>query len=90
MTCPKCRSHDAEPIENWTISGRKMTIPLLRLWACLNRECQHQWPREITSPIMALVSPACPDLPTREVAYDPYQGSRSKCGTSVTRPAYSD
>ncbi|HEY6262677.1 MAG TPA: hypothetical protein VIW47_13845 [Nitrospiraceae bacterium] len=49
MTCPKCRSHNAEPIESWTISGRKLTIPLLRLWACVNRECRHQWPRELTS-----------------------------------------
>jgi hypothetical protein len=45
MTCPKCR-HDAEPIETWTTSGRKMTLPLLRLWACMNGECRYQWPRE--------------------------------------------
>ena len=51
MTCPKCRSHNAEPIETWTISGRKLTIPLLRLWACVNRVCRHQWPRELSSPI---------------------------------------
>ena len=51
MTCPKCRSHHAQPFESWTIVGRKMTIPLLRLWACVNRECRHQWPRELSSPI---------------------------------------
>jgi len=26
MTCPKCRSHHAKPIERWTLVGRKMTI----------------------------------------------------------------
>ncbi len=51
MTCPKCLAHHAEPIESWTLSGRKMTIPLLRLWACVNRECRHQWTRELSSPI---------------------------------------
>jgi hypothetical protein len=49
MTCPKCRTHNAEPIASWTISGHKMTIPLLRLWACVNRECRHQWPRGLSS-----------------------------------------
>jgi hypothetical protein len=63
MTCPKCQSHDAEPILNWTISGRKMTIPALHLWACLNRECRHEWPREIPTPIVAPAS-------LQEVAYD--------------------
>jgi hypothetical protein len=51
MTCPKCLTDHAEPIESWTLSGRKMTIPLLRLWACVNRDCRHQWPRELISPI---------------------------------------
>lgn len=58
MTCPKCRSHNAEPIESWTISGRKLTIPLVRMWACLNRECRHQWPREFSSPIDVITSKA--------------------------------
>ena len=77
MTCPKCRSHNAQPFESWTISGRKMTIPLLRLWACVNQDCRHQWPRESVSPIAALASPTCPDLPTQEVAYDPRKSSHS-------------
>ena len=68
MTCPKCQSQNAEPIMNWTISGRKMTVPQLRMWACLNQDCRHQWPRE---------SPAPPDLLTQEVAYDPCKGSLS-------------
>ena len=51
MTCPKCKRHNVEPIVSWTMSGHKMTIPLLRLWACVNRECRHQWPRELSSPI---------------------------------------
>jgi len=51
MTCPKCRSHHAQPFESWTIVGRKMTIPLLRLWGCLNPDCRHQWPREWSSPV---------------------------------------
>ena len=46
MTCPKCLSHNAQPFESWTIVGRKMTIPLLRLWACVNSTCLHKWPRE--------------------------------------------
>jgi hypothetical protein len=75
MTCPKCQSQNAEPIVRWTISGRKMTVPQLRLWACVNLECRHQWPREFTSSIVTLSSPACPDLPPQEVAYDPYTGS---------------
>ena len=66
MTCPKCQSQNAEPFERWTISGRKITIPLLRMWACPNPDCRHQWARE---------SPARPDLPTQEVAYDPSNGS---------------
>jgi hypothetical protein len=75
MTCPKCRSHNAEPVESWTIIGRKMTLPLLRMWACLNRECRHQWPREFTSPIVTLASPPSPDQLTQEVAYDPRKSS---------------
>jgi hypothetical protein len=58
MTCPKCRSHHAQPFESWTIVGRKMTIPLLRLWACVNRDCRHQWPRELNSPIDGITSQA--------------------------------
>jgi hypothetical protein len=49
MTCPKCRSHHAEPIQSWTISGRKLTTPLLRMWACLNRACRYQWSRELSN-----------------------------------------
>jgi hypothetical protein len=51
MTCPKCRTHKAEPIMSWTIKGHKMTIPALYLWACGNLDCRHQWPRELSSPI---------------------------------------
>ena len=68
MTCPKCKSHHAEPILSWTIFGRKMTVPLMRMWACLNQECRHQWPRELTSPIVGR---------TKEVVYDPCKGSLS-------------
>jgi hypothetical protein len=68
MTCPRCQSHHTEPILSWTSSGRKMTVPLVRMWACLNRECRHQWPRELTSPIVGL---------TQEVVYDPCKGSLS-------------
>ena len=69
MTCPKCRSHNAQAFESWTISGRKMTLPLLRLWACLNPDCRHEWPREvITSPIALASSDAI-----QEVAYEPSQ-----------------
>lgn len=67
MTCPKCLTHNAEPIESWTISGRKMTIPLLRLWACLNRDCRHQWPREFASSTVTLASPACSDRNPRRL-----------------------
>ena len=70
MTCPKCQSQNAEPTVSWTISGRKMTIPQVRMWACLNLKCQHQWPREFTNPIVALASLPCPDLLTQEVRYD--------------------
>ena len=58
MTCPMCQRHNVEPIVSWTISGHKMTIPLLRLWACVNRECRHQWPRELSSPIDGITSQA--------------------------------
>ena len=51
MICPKCQSRNPEAIESWTISGRKMTIPLVRLWACMNQDCRHQWPRELRSSI---------------------------------------
>lgn len=47
MTCPKCQSQNAEPFMFWTISGRKMTIPQSRMWACLNPICRHKWPREL-------------------------------------------
>ncbi len=50
MTCPKCRSHNAQPTMSWTISGRKLTIPSVSLWACVNADCRHQWPRELSSP----------------------------------------
>jgi hypothetical protein len=50
MTCPKCLSHRAEPTMSWTISGRKLTIPSVYLWACANPNCRHQWPRELSSP----------------------------------------
>lgn len=76
MTCPKCQSPNAEPIVSWTISGRKMTLPQVRLWACLNLRCRHQWPREFTNPMVALASPGGPELLTQEVAYDSYKDSR--------------
>ena len=66
MTCQKCLSQHAQPFESWTISGRKMTLPLLRLWACVNQDCRHQWPRDFTSPMVAPAS-------LQEVAYDPQQ-----------------
>jgi len=47
VTCPKCQSQNAEPFRSWTISGRKMTIPQLRMWACLNPTCLYHWPREL-------------------------------------------
>jgi hypothetical protein len=46
MTCPKCQTGNANPIVSWTITGRKMTMPQLRLWACLNPTCLHKWRRE--------------------------------------------
>ena len=69
MTCPKCRSHHAKPIERWTLVGRKMTIPLVRLWACVNQDCRHQWPRDVTTSPIALASPEA----TQEVVYEPSQ-----------------
>ena len=46
MTCPKCQTGNAKPIVSWTITGRKMTMPQLQLWACLNPICLHKWRRE--------------------------------------------
>jgi hypothetical protein len=68
MTCPKCQSQNTESIVRWTLSGRKMTVPQLRMWACLNQECQHQWPIEFTSPNVG---------PTQEVVNDLCKGSLS-------------
>jgi hypothetical protein len=47
MACPKCQSQNAKPFMTWTLTGRKMTIPQLRMWACLNPTCLHKWPREL-------------------------------------------
>jgi hypothetical protein len=49
MTCPKCQSQNARPFMSWTISGRKMTIPQLRMWACVNPTCLHTWPRDASA-----------------------------------------
>ena len=68
MTCPKCQTRNVESTVRWTISGRKMTVPLVRMWACLNRKCQHEWPRESTSPNVGL---------TQEAVYDSCKGSLS-------------
>ena len=57
MVCPKCQSQRAEPIVSWTISGRKMTVPQMRWWACLNLECQHQWTRNSRIRRKSRVSP---------------------------------
>jgi hypothetical protein len=70
MTCPKCQNSNVEPALRWTLSGRKMTLPQLRVWDCLNFECRHQWPREITSPIVAPAPLTCPDRLTQEVSYE--------------------
>ena len=56
MTCPKCQNPNAEPTVGWTLSGRKMSPPQVRLWACLNLNCRHEWPREITSPVIGAVT----------------------------------
>lgn len=50
MICPKCKGH-AYAIETWTAAGRKLTIPRVRLWTCVNSKCLHQWPREFSSSI---------------------------------------
>ena len=47
MACPQCQSQNAKPFITWTLSARKMTIPPLRMWACLNPTCLHKWPREL-------------------------------------------
>jgi hypothetical protein len=47
MACPQCQSQNAKPFMTRTLSGRKMTIPPLRMWACLNPTCLHKWPREL-------------------------------------------
>ncbi len=74
MTCPKCQSQHAEPIVNWTISGRKMTVPQIGMWACANPECQHQWPREIASLTESPASPPGPDLLSQDVPSGPSMG----------------
>ena len=74
MICPKCQRHNAEPIVAWTISGRKMTVPQLSMWTCLNRDCRHEWPREFTSPTEAHASLSRPDLLSQEVPYGPSKG----------------
>jgi hypothetical protein len=56
MTCPQCETHRVESIERWTVVGRKMTVPLVRVWACLNRDCRHEWPRESASLTVAPAS----------------------------------
>ena len=48
-TCQKCQSQNDKPFMNWTISGRKMTIPQLRMWACANPTCLHTWPRDASA-----------------------------------------
>lgn len=68
MTCPKCRSHHAQPTMSWTISGRKLTIPSVYLWACANQDCRYQWPREFhevaqdgpSRPTPSVTSPQAP------------------------------
>ena len=74
MTCPKCQSPKAEPILSWTISGRKMTLPRLPLWACPNLECQHQWPREFAGLTESPASLPGPDLLSQDVPYGPSMG----------------
>lgn len=70
MTCPKCQSQNADPIVSWTISGRKITMPQLSMWACLNLEYRHQWPRAFTSPIVIPASLPRPDLLSQEEPYE--------------------
>jgi hypothetical protein len=74
MICPKCQTQHAESIMSWTISGRKLTMPQLRLWGCANLECRHQWPRESTSPTESPASYAHPDPLSQEVPYGPSMG----------------
>ena len=74
MTCPKCQSQQAEAIVSWTISGRKMTVPQLSMWACLNRECLHEWPINFTGPIEASTSLPPPNLVSQEVPYGSSMG----------------
>jgi hypothetical protein len=74
MTCPQCQSQNAESIVSWTISGRKMTVPQVSLWACLNPECRHRWPREFTGPITTSIPLLHPDLLSQEVTYRPSMG----------------
>lgn len=71
MTCPKCQSPNPEPTLSWTICGRKMTPPQVRVWACLNLKCRHEWPRELTSPMVVPASLTRPDRLTQEVSYEP-------------------
>jgi len=47
MACPQCQSQNGKPFMTRTLSGRKMTIPPLRMWACVNPTCLHKWPREL-------------------------------------------
>ncbi len=69
MNCPKCATCHAEATMNWTISGRKLTIPSVYLWACVNPDCRYQWSRELSSPI-------------HDVAYTPPSLERTPSGTS--------
>jgi hypothetical protein len=57
MTCQKCQSQHVEPIVSWTISVRRKIMPQLSMWACLNRECRHEWPREFTRFCRHLLEP---------------------------------
>ena len=54
--CDLCESMHAEPTVIWTLCGCKMTPPQVHVWACLNLKCGHEWPREITSPVVASLS----------------------------------
>lgn len=65
MTCPKCQSQNTEPTLSWTLSGRKMTPPQIRVWACLNPKCRHEWPRELVCPVTVSIS----DTPSATQAY---------------------
>jgi hypothetical protein len=74
MICPKCQSQHVEPIVSWTISGRRKIMPQLSMWACLTRECRHEWPREFTRPIEAPASLPPTNLLSQEVPYGPSMG----------------